>query len=75
MAGWKRMVLLCFVSESRDLLLPWNCAAVRGDFFTTFFVLPAAMSSRAELHTVMEANGSVLSLSPEISRAHGTVPL
>ena len=27
-----------FVSESRDLLLSWDCTAVRGDFFTALFV-------------------------------------
>jgi hypothetical protein len=61
---WKRMVLFCFASESRNLPPPWDCAAVKGDFFTAlFYTLPAAMSSRAELHVVMEADGSVLFVS------------
>ena len=60
---WKRMVLFCFAAEPRDLPCPWDCAAVKEDFFTAFFVLPAAMSSRAELHAVMEADDSVLFVS------------
>ena len=40
-------------------------------------MLPAAMSSRAELHADTKAKvfGSIETLSREISRAHGTVLL